>query len=208
MTCAEVQQVLGTFVHGRADAPGTPGVAEHLAGCAECAGLAALFARLERDPVWEPAPSYFGSILARVHERVAPARRGSFVPAWFLRLALPAASVAAAVLVAVEISSVTPQPASPGVTVADLPATELADFVEEQSVVGTPRTLSAERAVAQDDAGLLKELVKTLPAPLSESVEESVYGLSGDAGGDLAGQSISEADAEELVPILEHEHHR
>lgn len=202
MTCAEVQSLLGKHARGTlCDERG--GVEAHLAGCAVCGALARTLSLLAAEETGAPDPSYFTHLLPRIHERI-DARRARRIPAWLLRFALPASSAAAAVLVAVRLASVSP--ALPEAALGGASPAELSDYVEEQSLVGAPRTLGAERS-GQEDAGLLDEILGSAAPPLSEPVEESIYGTAGDGSGGYLAQAVSAADAEEIVPVLERQHH-
>ena len=126
MECRETQTLLTAFHDGELPADGRARVEEHLRGCPECAALLADLERVDRAAgVPDPGPAYWDRFNARVMDRVAREASGPEVRvlrpkgSWMreqLRYIVPAAAVAALVVVIVYSGGMrpgAPTPAAP-----------------------------------------------------------------------------------------------
>jgi anti-sigma factor RsiW len=203
MNCANIRILLPEYIAGSLDASSLGQVASHLESCARCRETAESLnavlspGRLRGEPRGAPEAAYWAGLLPRIHERIQAGKQ-ALMPAWSLRIALPAALAVVLTVVFLESMRVLAPGAAPDVTqtLRQMPQQELEEYVERQSIVGAEENvLTAQTAKALTTAD--REVVRNLleESPETTSIVESYQ--------DELLASVSDQDAEEIVSILE-----
>ncbi|MDD5762900.1 MAG: zf-HC2 domain-containing protein [bacterium] len=183
MDCRETQALLTAFHDGELPAADRVRVEEHLRGCRECGALLADLARADRAAgVPDPGPAYWDRFNARVMDRVEREADGPKVTilrpkgGWMrqqLRYLVPAAAVAALVVVVVRYGGMNPgAPAVPPAAsepAAPLPAGERTAKAEPESRAGKKAEPAAvARRVPEESNRVAKAPAAPPPATADE----------------------------------------
>jgi Putative zinc-finger len=161
MDCRETQTLLPAFHDGELPAADRVRVEDHLRGCAECGALLADLERADQAAgVPDPGPAYWDRFNARVMDRVGREADGPEVTVlrpkggWMrqqLRYLVPAAAVAALVVVVVRYGGMHPGVPVPGVPPAvSEPAAPVP--VEQRRTDSAPVSRAAKKAESAEVA--------------------------------------------------------
>lgn len=199
MNCDKIKYQLPDFVRGKLSNQDQVTVIEHIKNCESCRwevdSLRTVFRAVRQDNAWSPADNYWLSLLPRIHKRMEE-RSKLTLSNRLVKYAVPVMAAVAIVIATLEYLPTYFQRTQidAQLELAQLPQTELQDFMDQQSIVGVTGTQSSINGsmASEDDIAVLKDIA-----------EEENYSLVNDLDYDSLLEVIGEQEERSIVSILE-----